>query len=162
MLPMYYATAWYGEKISKPIRGEWRKAVAPGKSHFLGGMVTGATLLAHVPQVAMGAAPYLTAARISQNAAKAAHVLEIYNYKGWAKAEYMLKPANILKAFFLGGALPSKAQAKAAAKTVKFASRAVPIIGAVALAHDIYDVVFNRSLWGFQFGNPTPGDRWWN
>jgi len=47
---------------------------------------------------------------------------------------------------------PSKALAKAGAKAgAKVGGRLIPGVGWALLAYDVYDVAYNRSLWGFDF-----------
>jgi hypothetical protein len=41
----------------------------------------------------------------------------------------------------------------------KIAGRAIPFVGWAMLAYDVYDVVVNRSLWGFDFD--APGEITW-
>jgi hypothetical protein len=103
------------------------------------------------PNLLFGAAPYLGASRLSGKVSAAKDVLAIAGQSRWARAEYMLKPANFLKQYFLGSALPSKRQIRSATRMVKFGGRAVPVLAAAALAYDLYDIVFNRSFWGFKF-----------
>lgn len=169
MLPMHYAAKLYGEEVSKRSRKYLGKSIkyfdrTPMSSveQYVGVgvsmLVTGAV---HVPHILMGGAPYMVAVNLASKAAKASEVVELYNLSKWTKFHWSLNPVNLASYWFLGEGLPTKQQAKAAAKTVRFASRAVPIIGAVALAFDLYDIVFNRSFWGIKFGNPTPGIKWW-
>lgn len=158
MLPYHYANAWYGENVSKPVRGMAR-SVRKTKGATLGYLA--AAFGMHLPHVLLGGAPYLMAVSLSAKAEKASKVVEIYNLKRYARWEYIMHPSNLLSKWFLGSALPSKQQAKAAAKVVRRASRVVPLMWGAALAYDAYDIVFNRSFWGIQFGNPTPGLKWW-
>jgi len=37
----------------------------------------------------------------------------------------------------------------------KIAGRAIPFLGWAMVAYDVYDVVVNRSLWGFDFDSPS-------
>jgi len=156
-----YSVDWFGG-ITEYTRIEWKKTLAHPAS--TGGQVavsTGANLLLHSFQIGLGMSPYLYMADLASKADKAKNVLQMYNMKTFAKMQYYLDLDKLASKWFLGSGLPSKTQAKAAAKSIKFASRAVPIIGAIALAHDLYDIVFNRSFWGIKFGNPTPGMKWW-
>lgn len=158
MLAGIYFADWYGENVSKPIWHQ-RTSVRKTKGSTVGYLT--AAFAAHLPHIALGGAPYLMAVSIAAKAEKASKLLEIYNLAGFARWEYLAHPSRLLSKWFLGSALPTKQQAKAAVKVVRRASRVVPVLWGAALAYDAYDIVFNRSFWGIQFGNPTPGLKWW-
>lgn len=158
MLPTYYANAWYGKHVSKPIRAQ-RTSVRKTQGSTVGYLSS--TFAAHLPHVAMGSSPYMMAVSMSAKAEKASKLLETYKLAGYARWEYIMHPNQLFSKWFLGSGLPTKVQAKAAAKTVSRAAKFVPLLWGAALAWDAYDIVFNRSFWGIQFGNPTPGLKWW-
>jgi len=159
-LPRYSVDAFGG--ITEYTRSEWKKTIAhPTSSTGQVLVSTSANLLIHSFQIGLGMSPYMYMANLASKADKAKAVLSMYNMKTFAKIQYYLDLDKLASKWFLGSGLPTKTQAKAASKTIRFASRAVPVIGAIALAHDLYDIVFNRSFWGFKFGNPTPGMKWW-
>jgi len=156
-----FSVDWFGD-ITAYTRSEWKKTLEhPASTAGQVAVSTGANLLLHSFQIGLGMSPYLYATNLAAKADKAKHVLQMYNMKTFAKMQYYLDLDKLASKWFLGSGLPTKAQAKVASKTIRFASRAIPIVGAAALAHDLYDIVFNRSFWGFQFGNPTPGIKWW-
>lgn len=169
MLPTYYVNAWYGENVSKRSRKYLGKAVkyfdkTPMSSveQYVGvGVSMLATGAVHVPHILMGGTPYMMALNLASKAEKASAVVELYNLSKWSKFHWSLNPVNLASYWFLGEGLPSKQQAKAAAKVASRASRVVPLLWGAALAYDAYDIVFNRSFWGIKFGNPTPGMKWW-
>jgi len=156
-----YSVDLFGN-ITEYTRSEFKKTLeSPETTLDQVAATTGANLLLHSFQIGLGMSPYMYMANLASKADKAKAVLAMYNMKTFAKIQYYLDLDKLASKWFLGSGLPGKTQAKAAAKTIRFASRAVPVIGAIALAHDLYDIVFNRSFWGFKFGNPTPGMKWW-
>jgi hypothetical protein len=173
MTPLYYANLWYGKQVSSRARKYGWKGIQhmdkQPKFGFEQKMATGAIALgagpiAHSPHIVMGMSPYLFAGSLASKAEKARRVVNLHNMGLAAKAMYIAKPSNLLKTYLVGGLswLPSAATAKKAARTAKIAGRFAPVVGVAALAHDVYDIVVNQSFWGISFGNPTPGDRWWN
>jgi hypothetical protein len=148
--------------ITQFTRGEFKKTLEhPASTLEQVAATTGANILLHSFQIGLGMSPYMYMANLGKKAEQATHVLQMYNMKTFAKLQYYLDLDKLASKWFLGSHLPTKVQAKAAAKTISKVGRAVPIIGAIALAHDLYDIVFNRSFWGFKFGNPTPFEWWW-
>lgn len=142
---------WYGQTASQPAREFWGRTMQSSTSQFEGGVTTAFAGIAHLPHVVFGMSPYLSAVALSSKASKAKHILELYNLSAFARVQYYLNLDKLASKWFLGSSLPSKAQAVKAARTIKFASRAVPVIGAAALAYDVYDIVVNRSFWGIDF-----------
>lgn len=149
---------WYVREISKPwskhLAKEYQRstrhpfATAFGTSSLIG--------VVNLPAVAMGASPYLAAAHIAKKGQVARSTLNMYRMGVWQKAQYITGLAKVPKGTatigtILWSGVPRRAQAVQAARYAKFASRAVPIIGAAALAYDLYDIIVNRSFWGFDF-----------
>lgn len=159
MLPSYYVNAWYGEEVSKRSRkflGNYiTKIDSQNDLGFEQQFAVGAAMLAtggaHIPHILIGGAPYTLAMNMASKAAKASEVVELYNLSKWSKIRWSANPVNLASYWFLGSGLPSKAQAKAAAKVVRRTSRVVPVLWGAALAYDLYDIVFNRSFWGIKF-----------
>ena len=170
MTPLYYANAWYGREVSSRARkgtkfalgklssnpNKWDSSLDVSATTLGTAGVLATSGAAHLPHMILGGSPYVYAMNLSSKAQKAHRVVNLYNMGFMAKAMYIAKPTNFLKGYLMQSWLPSKATAKKAARTAKIAGRFAPIIGAVALAHDIYDIAVNRSFWGIQFGNPTP------
>jgi len=156
-----YSVDLFGN-ITEYTRSEWKKTIAhPTSTTGQVGVSTGANLLLHSLQIGLGMSPYMYITNLGRKADDAKKLLNLYNMKAFAKMRYYIDLDKLASKWFLGSGLPTKTEAKAALKTMRIASRAIPIIGAIALAHDLYDIVFNRSFWGFKFGNPTPGMKWW-
>jgi len=148
--------------ITEFTRSEFKKTLeSPDTTLDQVAATTGANILLHSFQIGLGMSPYMYITNLGRKADDAKKVLNLYNMKAFAKMRYYIDLDKLASKWFLGSHLPTKTEAKAALKTMRIASRVIPVIGAIALAHDLYDIVFNRSFWGFKFGNPTPGMKWW-
>lgn len=145
---------WYHEHVSGPSRKHLgRELRKPRKSNLATAAsawsIVGLTGLVNAPHILSGASPYLLGMHIRSRGSKARAMVNMYNMGIHQKAQYIVG-LNSRRVFWSG--IPRRAQALRAARYAKFASKAVPIIGTAALIYDLYDVVVNRSLWGYDFG----------
>lgn len=154
---MIYPASWYRRYVSSPTWRHIRTQAALGGDTSknvsliaLGGAVS-------IPHILIGSSKYLMIQRMRAQASRMAHILEIYNLSNWKRIQIAAGIATRPKGYSEVSRWFSplhglrKQQAVQAAKYLKFASRAVPVLGAAALAYDIYDITFNKSLWGIEF-----------
>jgi len=113
--------------VTKPL---WYASARHIQEHPSVGTAVGATglgILGGIPHIYVGSRGYRTALQI-------AHV-------GQRARDY----SNAISL----GVMSSRHMPRAS--TLKFVSKAVPILGIASLAYDLYDIIFNRSFWGIDF-----------
>ncbi len=72
-------------------------------------------------------------------------------FNPWAKPIFHYTQAAS-KAERIGGAFGKKVLGKAGVKVgARVGGRLIPGVGWALLAYDVYDIAYNRSLWGFEF-----------
>ena len=127
MMDFYSPYRWWGEHVTKPL---WYASARHIQEHPSVGTAVGATglgILGGIPHIYVGSRGYRTALQI-------AHV-------GQRARDY----SNAISL----GVMSSRHMPRAS--TLKFVSKAVPILGIASLAYDLYDIIFNRSFWGIDF-----------